>query len=36
MTAFVDLVNDANPDFTIKNQLFFDSMDQYKTFRAAV
>jgi outer membrane receptor protein involved in Fe transport len=30
MTAFVDFVNDADPDFTMKNQLFYDSMDQYK------
>ena len=29
-TGFIDLVYDANPDFTMKNQLFFDSMDQYK------
>lgn len=29
-TAYVDLVDDANPDFTIKNQLFFDSMNQFK------
>lgn len=28
--AFADLVYDVNPDFTIKNQLFFDSMDQFK------
>jgi outer membrane receptor protein involved in Fe transport len=30
VTAYFDLVNDADPDFTIKNQLFVDSMDQYK------
>jgi outer membrane receptor protein involved in Fe transport len=30
LTVFVDLVYDTNPDFTIKNQLFFDGMDQYK------
>jgi iron complex outermembrane recepter protein len=30
VTAFFDLVHDSNPDFTIKNQLFFDSMDQFK------
>lgn len=30
MTAFADLVYDEDPDFTLKNQLFFDSMDQYK------
>lgn len=29
-TAYIDLVNDDDPDFTIKNQLFFDSMNQYK------
>lgn len=29
-TAFIDLVYDTNPDFTVKNQLFMDSMDQYK------
>lgn len=31
LLAFADLVYDSNPDFTIKNQLFFDSMDQSKT-----
>ena len=31
LTVFVDLIWDANPDFTVKNQLFFDGMDQYKT-----
>lgn len=30
LTAYADLVRDADPDFTIRNQLFFDSMDQYK------
>lgn len=30
MTAFVDLVYDRDADFTIKNQLFFDRMDQFK------
>ena len=30
LTYFADLVYDANPDFTMKNQLFFDSIDQYK------
>lgn len=30
LLGFADLVYDSNPDFTIKNQLFFDSMDQYK------
>ena len=33
---FFDLVYDSDPDFTIKNQLFFDRMDQYKTFQPAV
>ena len=30
VTLFFDLVYDSDPDFTIKNQLFFDSMDQFK------
>lgn len=30
LTLFVDLVYDDDPDFTIKNQLFFDRMDQFK------
>jgi iron complex outermembrane receptor protein len=30
VTLFVDLVNDANADFTFKNQLFYDRMTQYK------
>jgi outer membrane receptor protein involved in Fe transport len=30
VTAYFDLIDDANPDRTFKNQLFFDSMDQYK------
>jgi iron complex outermembrane receptor protein len=30
ITVFFDLVNDSDPDFTIKNQLFFDRMDQFK------
>jgi len=30
ITAYLDFVNDANPDFTFKNQLFFDQLDQYK------
>lgn len=30
LTLFFDLVCDSNPDFTMKNQLFFDRMDQYK------
>jgi len=29
-TAFLDLINDNDPNLTIRNQLFFDSMDQYK------
>jgi len=28
--AFFDLIYDGDPDFTLKNQLFVDSMDQYK------
>jgi hypothetical protein len=30
VTAYFDLIDDANPDRTFKNQLFLDSMDQYK------
>lgn len=30
LTFFADLVYDVNPDFTMKNQLFFDSINQYK------
>lgn len=30
LTLFADLVYDEDPDFTVKNQLFFDGMDQYK------
>ena len=30
VTLFLDLVNDTNPDFTFKNQLFYDRMIQYK------
>ncbi len=29
-TGYIDLISDEDPDFTIKNQLFFDSMNQYK------
>jgi iron complex outermembrane recepter protein len=29
-TAYVDLIYDVNPDFTMKNQLFFDNMNQHK------
>lgn len=28
--AFFDLIYETDPNFTVKNQLFFDSMDQYK------
>lgn len=28
--AYVDFINDRNPDLTFKNQLFYDSMDQFK------
>jgi iron complex outermembrane receptor protein len=30
LTVFADLVYDTDPDFTMKNQLFFDSIKQYK------
>jgi iron complex outermembrane recepter protein len=30
LTGYFDLIYDLDPDFTIKNQLFADSMDQYK------
>jgi outer membrane receptor protein involved in Fe transport len=30
VTLFFDLVYDKDPDFSIKNQLFFDRMDQFK------
>jgi outer membrane receptor protein involved in Fe transport len=30
LTAYFDLVYDSNPFLTVRNQLFFDSMDQYK------
>jgi outer membrane receptor protein involved in Fe transport len=29
-TAYFDLVYDTDPNFTVRNQLFYDSMDQYK------
>ena len=29
-TAFLDLIIDSDPGLTVRNQLFFDSMDQYK------
>lgn len=31
LTLFADLVYDEDPDFTVKNQIFFDSMNQYKS-----
>jgi iron complex outermembrane receptor protein len=30
VTAFLDLIYDTDPDLTVKNQFFFDGMDQYK------
>jgi outer membrane receptor protein involved in Fe transport len=30
IVGFLDLIYDTNPDFTIRNQLFVDSMDQFK------
>jgi outer membrane receptor protein involved in Fe transport len=30
MVFFADLIYDADPDFTVKNQLFVDNMDQFK------
>jgi iron complex outermembrane receptor protein len=30
LTAYFDLLYDTDPDFTVRNQLFYDSMDQYK------
>lgn len=30
VTGYFDLIYDRVPDFTVKNQVFFDSMDQYK------
>lgn len=30
VTLFFDLVNDADPELTFKNQLFYDRMNQYK------
>ncbi|HLP25751.1 MAG TPA: TonB-dependent receptor plug domain-containing protein, partial [Acidobacteriota bacterium] len=30
IVAYLDLVNDRNPDLTFKNQMFFDSQDQMK------
>ncbi|MFT4046273.1 MAG: TonB-dependent receptor plug domain-containing protein [Solimonas sp.] len=31
LTLYADLIDDDDPAFTFKNQLFFDSMDQYKS-----
>lgn len=31
LTAYADLIYDIDPNFTVKNQLFFDSMDQFKS-----
>ena len=33
LVGYVDLVYDTNPDFTLKNQLFYDMMDTYKDSR---
>jgi outer membrane receptor protein involved in Fe transport len=30
LTGYFDLIYDVDPDFTVKNQVFYDSMDQYK------
>ncbi len=30
LLAYADMIWDVNPDFTIKNQMFFDNMDQHK------
>ncbi|MFZ9746079.1 MAG: TonB-dependent receptor plug domain-containing protein [Opitutaceae bacterium] len=30
VTGYFDLIHDRVPDLTVKNQVFFDSMDQYK------
>jgi iron complex outermembrane receptor protein len=30
LVGFLDLIYDTDPNFTLKNQLFFDSMDQFK------
>jgi iron complex outermembrane receptor protein len=30
LLGYIDLVYDENPDFTMKNQIFFDGMDQHK------
>jgi hypothetical protein len=31
LTAYADLIDDGDPDATLKNQLFFDRMDQFKS-----
>lgn len=31
VTAYADLIFDQNPSFTLKNQLFFDGMNQFKS-----
>ena len=28
--GYVDLIYDTNPDFTVKNQLFYDNIDSFK------
>jgi outer membrane receptor protein involved in Fe transport len=33
MVGYIDLIYDTNPDFTIKNQLFYDMMDTFKDSR---
>ncbi len=30
LTGYFDLLYDTDPDFTVRNQLFYDSMDQFK------
>lgn len=30
ITGYVDFIHDRNPDFTIKNQMFMDRLDQFK------
>ncbi|MEJ0035968.1 MAG: TonB-dependent receptor plug domain-containing protein [Gammaproteobacteria bacterium] len=30
LTGYIDLLYDTDPDFTVRNQLFYDSMDQFK------
>lgn len=31
LTLYLDLIYDTDPNFTVRNQLFYDSMDQYKS-----